>query len=181
MQAEAQTIGMRIERLWPDTDWVSVWKNLWTAPRPESIIASWYRIIHDIIPTQEILHKIIAPTDLCSACSEKDTLRHHILECGAGRHQWAWTRQRVALMLRTEPRWVLEERLFRPHFKLWPPKRHRAVLWVLAHLVAFRSQQARNLTLQDYLDFLRRSKWKLYQERNRKHWWATTFAPLSWK
>ena len=168
IQAQSQNIVMRIERLWPNTDWASVWKNLWTTPGSESIIASWYKIIHDIIPTQERLHKIrIAPTDLCSACPEKDTLRHRILECGAGRHQWAWTRQRVALMLRTDPRWVPEEWLFRPQFKLWPPKRHRAVLWVLAHFVAFRSQQARNLTPQDYLDFLRRSKWKLYQERNR--------------
>ena len=42
------------------------------------------------------------------------------------------------------------------------------MLWVLSHFVAFRSQQARNLTPHDYLDILRRAKWKLYQERNWK-------------
>ena len=52
-------------------------------------------------------------------------------------------------------------------FKLWPPQRHGAVLWMLAQFVAFRSQQARNLMSQYYLDFLRRSTWKLYQKRNR--------------
>jgi len=87
----------------------------------------------------------------------------------------------VALMLRTEPRWVPEEWLFRPHFKLWPPKRHRAVLWVLAHFVAFREQPARNLTPQDYLDFLRRSKWKLYQERNRTTLVGNYFCTLDMK
>jgi len=58
MQTEAQPIGMRVERLWPDTDCDDLWKNLWTTPAPESIKASWYRIIHDIFPTRERLHKI---------------------------------------------------------------------------------------------------------------------------
>ena len=168
LHAEAQPIGMRVERLWPDTDWDVVWKKLWTTPAPESIKASWYRIIHDIVPTRERLNKIrITLTDQCRSCAEKYTLRHHILECGAGRYQWGWPRQGVALTLMTEPRWVPEEWILRPHFKLWPPKRHRAVLLLLAQFVAFRSQQARELTLQDYQDFLRRSKWKFYQNRNR--------------
>ena len=65
MQEEANPIGVRIERLWPDTDWAAVWKNLWSTPAPESTKASWYRIIHDIVPTQERLHKIrFAPIDL---------------------------------------------------------------------------------------------------------------------
>ena len=61
-----------------------------------------------------------------------------------------------------EPRWAPEEWLFRPQFELWTPQRHRVVLWVLAQFVAFRSQKVRNLTSQDYLGFLRRSKWELY-------------------
>jgi len=112
---------VRIEILWPDTDWAVGWKNLWETPAPVSTKASWYQIIHDIVPTQERLHKIrIVPTDLCHSCAE-DTLQHRITECGDGRRQWEWTRQRVALMLRTEPRRVPEEWLFRPKFKLWPP------------------------------------------------------------
>jgi len=75
MQAEAQPIGMRVERLWPDTDWDVVWKNLWTTIGPESVKASWYRIIHNIVPTPERLHKIrITPTEQCRLCAEKDTL-----------------------------------------------------------------------------------------------------------
>ena len=75
MQAEARPIGMRVERLWPDTDWDVVWKNLWTTIGPESVKASWYRIIHNIVPTPERLHKIrITPTEQCRLCAEKDTL-----------------------------------------------------------------------------------------------------------
>jgi hypothetical protein len=31
--------------------------------------------------------------------------------------------------------------------------RHRAVLWLLANLITFRTQQKRELTLQEYVDF----------------------------
>ena len=139
MQAEAQPIGMRIERLRPNTDWEVVWKKLWTTPAPESTKSSWYRIIHDIVQTQERLHQIrITPTDQCRSCAE-DTLRHRILGCGAGRYQWGWTRNGVALTLRTETRWVPEEWIFRPHFQFWPPKRHRSVLCLWTQFVAFQS------------------------------------------
>ena len=77
------------------------------------------------------------------------------------------TKKRLAIMLRTDPRWIPEEWLFRPHFTLWPPQLQRAVLWVLAQFLWFRSQLERNLTFQDYIEFLRRSKYKFYRKRNR--------------
>jgi hypothetical protein len=64
-------------------------------------------------------------------------------------------------------RWIPEVWLYRPQFHLWPPQRHRAVLWLLAKLVEFRAQRCKLLTTHDYYDFLRRSKWKLYQQHNR--------------
>jgi len=160
--------SMRIEQLWPTIDWPRIWKNLWTAPATDSTKTTWYKIIHDIVPTKERLHKIrIAPTEYCRLCDRKDTLLHRLAECGDGRYQWEWTKKRLAIMLRTDPRWIPEEWLLRPHFTLWPPLRQRAVLWVLAQFVGFRSQLERNLTFQDYIDFLRRSKYKFYRKRNR--------------
>jgi len=144
-------------------NWQVVWTNLWATPSSESTKESWYRVIHDIVPTRERLHNIsIAPTDACSICNMPDTLRHLITECGKGCYQWEWTRRRMALMLRTELRWVPEEWLYRPHFNLWPPQSHRDVLWKVAHLVAFRMQKARTLIFHDYTNFPRRSKWELY-------------------
>jgi hypothetical protein len=70
-------------------------------------------------------------------------------------------------MLRTDPKRVPADWLLRPQFKLWPPQRHRALLWVMANLVVFRIHQGRDLTLHDYLDFLRLAKWKLYQTNDR--------------
>jgi hypothetical protein len=128
----------------------------------------WYRVIHDIVPTGNIVHNIrIVSTNACITRSMPDTLRHRIMDCGEGWYQREWTRRRLALMLRTDPRWVPEECLFRPHLNLCPTQRHRAVLWTIAHLAAFWMQRARTVTFQDFIDFLRRSKWKLYQQRNR--------------
>jgi hypothetical protein len=43
-----------------------------------------------------------------------------------------------------------------------------AVLWLLAQLVLYRGQQKRELTQHDYIDFLRRKKWKIYQQKTRR-------------
>ena len=166
MNTETKPPSMRIERLWPNIEWPRIWKNLWTAPVTDSTKTIWYKIIHDIVPTKERLHKIhIVPTENCRHC-DRDTLVHRLAECGDGRYQWEWTKKTLSIMLRTDPRWIPEEWLLRRHFKLWPPQR-RAVLWVLAQFVGFRSQPVRNLTFQDYVDFLRRSKYKFYRKRNR--------------
>jgi len=71
---------MRIETLWPGTDWERVWRNLWLAPIPGDKRTTWYKIIHDIIPTKERLHKIrIARDDKCRLCGDTDTLRHRLI------------------------------------------------------------------------------------------------------
>jgi hypothetical protein len=132
---------MRVEKLWPGTNWNRVWKNLWAAPVPDDIKNSWYHVIHDILPTNERLHNIrIAQTDLCSICNHKDTLQYRMIECGEGRDQWKWTRGRLAIILRTDTCWLPDDWLYRPQFQIWPPQRHRAVLWILAHFVAFQTQ-----------------------------------------
>jgi hypothetical protein len=132
---------MSIERLWPGTDWNMAWKNLWTAPVSDATKATWYKIIHDIVPTKERLHKFhIAPTEYCGYCERTDTLRHRLIECGEGRNQWAWTKTKIAIMLRTDPRWIPDEWILRQQFQLWPPQHHRAVLWVIVHYAAFRAQ-----------------------------------------
>ena len=77
MKTETKTPCMRIERLWPNTEWPRIWKNLWTAPVTDSTKTTRYKIIHDSIPTKERLHKIrIAPTENFRLCDRKDILLH---------------------------------------------------------------------------------------------------------
>jgi hypothetical protein len=141
---------MRVLRLWPPTDWNLVWANLHETPVPEDVKMEWYRAIHDIIPTHDRLHRIkMAATNQCRHCHAPDTLRHRLTECGEGRLMWDWTRGRLAVILRNVTRSIPEEWLLRPTLSIWPPKRRRAVLWILAPLVAYRLQQRHKLTCQD--------------------------------
>ena len=49
---------MRIRHLHPCADWARIWENLHACWTTEVVKANWYRVIHDILPTNERLHKI---------------------------------------------------------------------------------------------------------------------------
>jgi len=159
---------MQISRLWVNTDWATVWSNRHGTPVPEAIKMDWYRAVHDIVPTQDRLNRInMAATNLCRQCNAIDNLPHRLIECGGGQGMWDWTKGRFATILRTTMRHMLDGWLLRPTLNIWPPKRRRAVLWILAKFVAYRLQQRQMLTCHDYYEFLRRAKWKLQQAT----WW----------
>jgi hypothetical protein len=44
-------------------------------------------------------------------------------------------------MPRTTPPQIPDDWILHPQFQLWPPKRRNAILWVLANVVLFRTQQ----------------------------------------
>ena len=144
LRTESGTQEMRITRLWSQTDWSRVWKNVGEASISGTNKAEWYKIIHDILPTNVRHHKIrMVPTDKCGNCDTIDTVEHCLIECGEGTRIWKWTRERLARVLGTDPERTPVEWLTRPQFNICPRKRHRAVLWTLAKLVIFRTQQRR--------------------------------------
>ena len=100
------------------------------------------------------------PTSTCPNCGPEDTIQHRITDCGEGPVTWNWTRTRLGTILRMNPTYVPKEWTTRLDFTLWPPQRHAAVLWIVAHLVHYRLQTHRRLFLSDFMDFLRRSRWK---------------------
>ena len=157
---------MRISRLWATTGWASVWINLYGTPVPEDIKNDWYRAIHDIVHTQKRLNRInMAVTNLCRHCNATDNLSHCLIECGEGQVMGVWTRERLATVLRTNMRLISDGWLLRSTLSIWPPKRRRAVLGILANIVVYRLQQRHTLTCHDCYDFLRRAKWKLQATR----------------
>ena len=158
---------MRVQKLWPNTDWIRIWKNLNDAPVPENTRCVRYQAIQDIIPTNVRLHHInMVPSDSCWRCNADDTMEHRLIACGEGRTIWQYTKTLLATMLQTIPGRIPDEWVLHPHFKIWPPKRHRAILWVLANVIIFRIQQQTTLNLHDFMDFLLRSRWKLMCHKN---------------
>jgi hypothetical protein len=93
----------------------------------------------------------------------KDKLKHCIIFCDEGKQIWEWAKQYLVMMLLTVPSRIPDGWITCPQFTLWPLTRHPAVLWLLASLLVFRTQQPRDLTLQDFIDFLKWTRWKLYQ------------------
>jgi hypothetical protein len=152
----------------PDKDWNRIWSNLHVLRAEEALTASWYTVIHDLMPTRERLRKInLAETNLCTECGQIDTRTHRVVECGERKRIWNWTKQRLAWILRTTPVHIPEDWVVWPQFVIWPETRRKAVAWFLIHLVYYCGQGKRRLTLSDYCDFLRRARWK--EERKRRY------------
>jgi len=147
---EIQVITMH-----PTLNWPQIWQNLHMAWGPDDVKSAWFLAIHDIIPTKERLFKIhLADTNRCNQCDQTDTLPHGITECNAKKDIWDWTRKRLAIILRTNELQVPAEWPLRPHFHTWPPQQHGTILWILAHLVYYRTQHCQQPTLADYADFM---------------------------
>jgi hypothetical protein len=127
---------MRIEKLYPETQWDTVWENLNAAWIPNSIKTTWYQVIHDIEPTNDRLYKIkLRDEPLCNICSKTDTILHRITECKATENIWKWTQELIAQILRTSPQKIKPKWTISPDFNFWPPQRKQAILWITAHMV----------------------------------------------
>jgi len=59
--------AMLITSLWPQTPWSIVWKNLGEAPVPGATKAAWYKVVHDILPTNERLYRICTVPSMSEA------------------------------------------------------------------------------------------------------------------
>jgi hypothetical protein len=157
MRGESRNQDLRIVRQRSDIHWEAVWKNLHHAPVPERCKSEWYKVIHEILPTQDRLHKIrLSSTNKCRNCPEPDTIAHRVITCGNGREIWHWTKRKVAKILNTTPDHIPDEWPTCPHYILRSPQRNRAVSGMLAILVKSRTQSQRELTLQEYIDIWKR-------------------------
>jgi hypothetical protein len=154
--------GLGIVRKYPDADWKRIWTNLHSCGLSRSLQSTWYAAINDIVPTNDRLADIqLTATNMCSSCGQADSTQHRITDCCEGPLQWNWTRHKLGIIVGMDPKFIPKEWTTRPAFHFWPPKRHAAVIWILAHPVSYRLQTDRRLSLRDYMDFMKRSRWKL--------------------
>jgi len=87
-------------------------------------------------------------------------MQHRLTQCGASKLIWNLTRERIAAITSTNPLDVPEEWALRSDFHVRPLQRNKAVVWLLALLVAYHIQGQRRISLLDYMDFMRRARWK---------------------
>jgi len=161
---------MRIVQLQPSADWERIWTNWHECWTMEAVKINWYVVIHDILPNNERLHKIrLVDTPLCGHGEKPDTIQHRVTACDEGARIWLWNKRRIAWILRIDAVQIAPDLTTRPQFRLWPPQRHRAVLWILTQMVWYRIKESRAYTEQHYSDFLRRTRWKAYQAKHRRN------------
>jgi hypothetical protein len=84
-------------------------------------------------------------------------------------------------MLRKVPARKQNDWLLLPQFQLWPLKRRRAILWTLAHVILFCTQYPRTLTLQDFMDFLKRTGWKLTRTKKGGDSVSNYLSVMDWR
>jgi hypothetical protein len=133
--------------------------------------------MHDIVPTQERLHRInMAATNLCKYFHTVDNLRHRLVEWREGQWMWIWTGERLATVLQIDLRSIQDAWLLRSALYIRPPKRRWEVLWTLANFVVCILQQKHKPTQHDYYDFLMRAKWKLQMGNGGRRMWVLTSA-----
>ena len=61
-----------------------------------------------------------------------------------------------------------------------PPHWQSAFLWIMAHLSHCRLLTLRRLSLQDYVDFMLRARWKLYQHTRRPRFTGRYLDVIEW-
>jgi hypothetical protein len=133
---------------------------------PEETKSIWYRFIHDIIPTNELLHNIrLAACDHCKHCEKQDTFEHRLTEYGDGTEMLDWTRLRLTLMLLSDWPEYQQKGPFALSSNNGPTK--TPDVRVDCSKLRCRMQQQITLTPHDYLDILRRANWKTYQATGR--------------
>ena len=64
-------------------------------------------------------------------------------------------------------RFLTREWTLRPTFHHRPLQKQAAIIWIVAHLVAYRLQTQRRLSLTGYMDFLRRARCKEYHRASK--------------
>jgi hypothetical protein len=78
--------------------------DIWT---PVQVQSAWFQVIHDLISTNARLAQVrLRDTDKSPLCGSTDPLLHRLTECNDMADIWVWTRARIALMLRTNPRYT---------------------------------------------------------------------------
>jgi hypothetical protein len=176
-EAKNGTPELRIIQKHTATRWWRIWKNLHVAPLTDMVKSAWFAAIHDIVPTNDRLAAIRLTNDSsCAKCGKPDSIQHTITEYMEGQLIWDWTRTKIGMIHRVDPRHITPDWPIRPAFQYWPPQRQAALLWIIAHLVDYRLQSSRRLSLKDFMEFLRRARWKVYQRSSPQSKTADTWT-----
>lgn len=81
----------------------SVWRKIWKLKVLPKIRVFWWRVVHEFLPTRQILHrKHVEPIANCEMCgAETESIRHVLLECSIAKAFWEQTKIATGVKLPT--------------------------------------------------------------------------------
>jgi hypothetical protein len=75
--------------------------------------------------------------------------------------------RQIAKILRLDKKWIPESWILRPQFKLWPPRRQRAVLWLVAQLAVFSLHTRMEWMSGEYIEYTQHALTKMQHHKKR--------------
>jgi hypothetical protein len=120
------------EMLHPHFDWKRIFQNIqFLTPYP-MLLDTWYRIVHNIYPTNSLLYEKGIITDpLCHQCNVNEDLEHILTQCCNNAIIWKQYLKMVAVILRTSIQHLNFDTLIKyPEYKYYPPTKRKFLLWL---------------------------------------------------
>ena len=152
------------------------------SPVSDEMKSTWYKALHDLIPTNDRLGAInLTDTSVCATCGHPDSLQHKITECEEGPVIWTWKKKLLAYILCVDHRQITKTWTIHPEFPHRPPPRDRlrsSGLWRTSFI--YRLPTQRRLSLLDYVEFMHRASWKLYQQAPRPQLTGRYLDVIDW-
>lgn len=77
------------------------WKKIWKLIVPPKVKIFWWRVVHEFLPSKDILHhRHIEPTKFCEACgADTESVLHAFTECTTARLFWTRTKELTGVKL----------------------------------------------------------------------------------
>lgn len=152
----------------PNKNWKNYWRNINNKLLPTETQVAWYRVINNIVSTNEKLFSIgLSETNKCTNCNEIDTLNHRFL-CKGYREIWQELKHQVSLLKRTDGREIDLNYIFFPENVSFPPQKNNVILWLFAHYIWYVINRKRKVEIQEYREFIRGEYYKICRKKDHK-------------
>jgi hypothetical protein len=107
-------------------------------------------VVPELTPTNERLAAFnLTDTNRCITRGSVDTIQHRLTQCGESQVIWNWTCAMIAAVTRTHLQYIPETWTIQPDFRVWPPPRQKALMWVFAHVVDYHMHGQHRISLLD--------------------------------
>lgn len=70
------------------------WRQIWKLDVPPKVRVFWWRVIHEILPAKQVLHRRhIEPITYCDTCGkEEESIGHVLMDCSIAKIFWEQTK-----------------------------------------------------------------------------------------